>query len=103
MAHNNLTWLTATYTVQISDAVRFPVIVSGRDRWALEQLIKAGTKGCTPIDNPAPRWSAYIFNLRALGVPILTHTEQHEGPFAGNHARYELNASVACLWQGVDA
>lgn len=32
----------------------FRIVVGGRDRWALEELRKAGAKGCTPIDNPAP-------------------------------------------------
>src|SRR5665811_1625975 len=35
-------------------------IFEGRDAWALDQLIRAGKRGCTPIDNPAPRWSHYV-------------------------------------------
>ncbi|MFT6296949.1 MAG: hypothetical protein ACJAWC_000287 [Yoonia sp.] len=103
MAHNNSAWPATTYTVQIADGLRFPITVSGRDRWALEELINAGTKGCTPIDNPAPRWSAYVWNLRELGVPIETVTEPHDGPFAGTHACYVLRAIVTRLWQGVAA
>lgn len=70
------------------------VTVSGRDRWALEALIAAGDRGCTPICTPGPRWSGYVFNLRELGVPIKTVTEAHDGPFAGTHARYVLTAPV---------
>jgi hypothetical protein len=37
---------------------------AGRDAWALGELITAGTEGCTPIDNPAPRWSAYVHKAK---------------------------------------
>lgn len=87
-------WGDALYIVRLSNGDSFQVTVSGRDRWALEALIEAGTKGCTPINDPAPRWSAYVFNLRGMGIPIETHTEAHKGPFSGTHARYELLATV---------
>lgn len=90
----NPDWGPATYVVETKDRPAFTITVSGRDRWALEQLIRAGDRGCTPIDNPAPRWSGYVFNLRVLGVPVETVHEQHHGPFAGTHARYVLRASV---------
>jgi hypothetical protein len=76
------------------------IFVSGRDRWALESLITAGSKGCTPIDNPGPRWSAYIFNLRELGVEIETIHEPHEGPFKGSHGRYVLRCMVTRADEG---
>jgi selenocysteine lyase/cysteine desulfurase len=72
----------------------FTVYVKGRDAWALDRLDKAGPCGCTPITEPAPRWSAYVFNLRGLGVPIETVTEPHGGEFSGNHGRYILRAIV---------
>ncbi len=78
----------------------FRIVVSGRDRWALEELRKAGAKGCTPIDNPAPRWSAYVFNLREIGVEIETITEAHEGDFPGHHGRYVLRSGVTLDWKG---
>jgi len=68
--------------------------VRGRDAWALLELIAAGPKGCTPIDNPGPRWSAYVFNLRRIGLSIETQHERHKGPFAGTHARYVLRSAV---------
>jgi hypothetical protein len=68
--------------------------VKGRTRWALEQLIEAGPKGCTPIDNPAPRWSAYVHILRQEGFDIDTIHEAHGGPFAGTHGRYVLKSRV---------
>tara|TARA_R110000787_G_scaffold21236_5_gene62938 strand:+ start:1349 stop:1648 length:300 start_codon:yes stop_codon:yes gene_type:complete len=66
----------------------------GRDAWALRELIKAGPNGCTPIDNPAPRWSGYVHNLRRSGVQIDTVHEKHGGPFPGHHARYVLAIPV---------
>lgn len=71
------------------------VFVSGRVRWALDELRRAGAVGCTPIHNPAPRWSAYVFNLREMGVPIETVTETHIGDFPGHHARYVLRCGVS--------
>ena len=63
--------------------------VLGRDAWALLELIKAGPKGCTPLDNPGPRWSAYVHALRfERGLQIETAHEAHRGPFHGKHARY---------------
>ena len=75
----------------------FELSVAGRDEWALRALIRAGEKGCTPIDNPAPRWSAYVHNLRRLGIPIETLTERHGGNYPGNHARYVLRCKAVCL------
>lgn len=88
------------YTVTPSDGEAFRIVVSGRDRWALEQLRKAGGKGCTPIDNPAPRWAAYVHNLRVLGVPIETLHEPHAGDYPGTHARYVLRATVTPWGKG---
>lgn len=95
-------WGAALFT--INDETEGPryIVVSGRDRWALEALIAAGERGCTPIDTPGPRWSSYVFNLRAAGVAIDTITEPHDGPFAGTHARYVLRASVTRA-EGADA
>jgi hypothetical protein len=100
MAIENI-WGDAPYTIHLNNGDCFQVTVSGRDRWALAALIEAGAKGCTPINDPAPRWSAYVFNLRGIGIPIETHTEAHAGPFSGTHARYELLAHVT-LSQGED-
>jgi hypothetical protein len=66
----------------------------GRDAWALMELVRCGPRGCTPIDNPGPRWSAYIHNLRKVAFAIVTVTEPHGGSFAGTHARYVLKSSV---------
>lgn len=68
----------------------------GREAWALRELIRAGDAGCTPIDNPAPRWSHYIWLLRET-FDIETVVEDHGGPFAGHHARYVLRDDVSIL------
>jgi hypothetical protein len=68
---------------------------TGRNAWALLELLSAGPNGCTPIDNPGPRWSAYVFNLkREHGLAIETAHESHRGPFPGSHARYILRTTV---------
>lgn len=69
----------------------------GREEWALRQLLSAGAKGCTPIDNPAPRWSAYVHKLRRRGLDIETIDERHGGPFPGRHARYVLHSHVLAV------
>jgi hypothetical protein len=75
-----------------------PFKVHGRDAWALLELVKAGPKGCTPIENPGPRWSGYVFNLkRDLGLAIETIHESHGGLFSGTHARYVLRSAVTIL------
>jgi len=73
------------------------VRVVGRDAWALRNLIRAGRRGCTPIETPGPRWSHYVFKLRRAGFVIETIDEPHGGPFAGNHARYVLHSEVSIV------
>lgn len=87
-------WGSAPFTIVSQDGDVCQIWVKGRDRWALESLILAGDAGCTPIDNPAPRWSAYAFNLRQVGVNIETIHEPHGGPFSGTHGRYVLRCTV---------
>ena len=82
------------YHIQPEGGEPFTIYAMGRDAWALDRLCEAGPKGCTPIDQPAPRWSAYVHNLRGLGVPIETLTEPHGGEFSGTHGRYVLRARV---------
>ena len=74
------------------------LLLDGRTAWALYNLIEAGPKGCTPIDNPAPRWSAYIFKLRHdYDIAIETVVEPHGGPFAGRHGRYVLREPLRVI------
>lgn len=75
-----------------------PVTIFGREAWCLRALVEAGEKGCTPISNPAPRWSAYVHDLRhKFGLVIETIHEAHAGPYAGSHARYVLHSEVVIL------
>ncbi|MFD1791502.1 hypothetical protein ACFSE0_07605 [Ochrobactrum teleogrylli] len=87
-------WASAAFAVTNGTSTPFTIAVKGRDRWALESLINAGKAGCTPIDHPGPRWSAYVFKLRGFGVDIETIHEKHEGSFSGTHARYVLHSAV---------
>lgn len=91
-----------TLTVNPHDpvAASVTIAVSGRVLWALERLLEAGCKGCTPITKPAPRWAAYVHTLRGLGVPVETIHEEHEGEFPGTHARYVLCATVTPETEG---
>lgn len=73
------------------------VCVRGREAWALLALMKSGEHGCTPIDQPGPRWSGYVHDLRKLGFAIETIREAHGGPFPGSHARYVLRSRVTIL------
>lgn len=82
------------YTITPRTGAPFKIQVKGRVAWALERLSCAGTNGCTPITEPAPRWSSYVHRLRLLGVPIETKYEPHGGEFSGTHARYVLKAFV---------
>lgn len=88
-------WAKAPFTVQNGTAPQFTITPKGRDRWALECLIAAGEKGCTPIDTPGPRWAGYVLKLHKQNVNIDTITEKHGGAFKGTHARYVLRSKVA--------
>lgn len=79
-----------------------PFIVKGRDAWALQELHRAGAAGCTPIDTPGPRWSGYVHKLRGKGLNIETVTENHEGQFAGHHARYVLRSPISLVVENED-
>ncbi len=82
----------ALFTIYPEGADPFTAHIEGRELWALERLIRAGAAGCTPITEPAPRWSGYIHKLRKRGVPIETCHEPHGGQYPGHHARYILKA-----------
>jgi len=68
--------------------------LKGRVGWAMLKLAEAGAKGVTPITQPAPRWSGYVFDLRELGIPIETIMEAHQGNYPGRHARYVLSCGA---------
>ncbi len=96
-------WGIALFLVTEKDATNRIIAVQGRDRWALESLIRAAEMGCTAIDDPGPRWAAYVHDLRhEHGLDIQTVTEEHGPPFEGTHARYVLRSAV-CRCDGKDA
>ena len=64
--------------------------LEGRTAWALNTLLKAGGRGVTSSEHPAPRLSTYVVALRALGLNIETVREKHGGDFPGYHGRYVL-------------
>jgi hypothetical protein len=66
----------------------------GRVAWALLGLIRAGERGITPSQRPAPRWSDYIFRLRGAGIVVETINEPHGSTYAGHHARYVLRTPL---------
>ncbi|RWQ41857.1 MAG: hypothetical protein EOS21_11865 [Mesorhizobium sp.] len=75
-----------------------PTTIYGREAWCLRRLMEAGKKGCTPIEQPAPRWSAYVHDLKhKFGLVIETIHEGHAGLFAGSHARYVLLSEVEII------
>lgn len=76
------------------------ITVTGRVKWALEALIRAGVQGMTSLENPGTRLSHYIFVLRRKGVLIDTAIEEHGGAFPGTHARYVLRSRVVPVGAG---
>jgi hypothetical protein len=83
-------------TVEVIDGAETRTLaLSGRDGWALCELVKAGPNGCTPLTHVGPRWSAYVFKLRRkYGIRVESINERHGGQFAGKHVRYVLRALV---------
>ncbi len=81
-------------TVRLGDQI---IVLPGREAWAMENLIRQGAKGCTPIDVPGPRWSSYVHKLRRRGFIIESVTEMHEGAYAGKHCRYILHSEVVVV------
>lgn len=95
MQNNRTTWGPAHYVITRTDGTSHETTVTGRWRWALEALLRAGLNGCTPLDQPGPRWSAYVHTLRhEHRVEIETVYEKHGGPFGGNHARYVIRSDA---------
>jgi hypothetical protein len=79
-------------TIRLSDGTCLSF--KGRDAWTLHALIEAGERGVTPLERPAPRWSAYVFDLRKAGLIIETIDERHAGAFKGSHGRYVLRSPL---------
>ena len=80
-----------------SDQTERTLRAVGRSAWALLRLHNAGAAGVTPTEEPGPRWSEYVRQLRRDGVNIETRLETHGGRFAGSHGRYVLLDGIAIL------
>jgi hypothetical protein len=74
------------------------VTLAGRFAWCLENLVTAGERGITAIDEIGPRLSHYIFVLRRQhGLTIETREEKHGGQFSGWHGRYVLRTKASLI------
>lgn len=74
--------------------------INGRDRWALECLMRAGLDGGAPLRDTGPSWSAYVLSLRGMGVQIETIHDRHGGDYPGHHGRYVLRSAVSRIGEG---
>ena len=90
--------MTATVTKLKIRIGERELTVKGRVAWALDNLVRAGARGVTPLDFPTGcRVAHYVFKLRRDGVGVSTVNERHAGAFAGRHARYVLASPVEIL------
>lgn len=86
---------TATVKILLPDGSQRSFV--GREAWTLLHLINVGSAGVTTLDQPAPRWSHYIYKLRGAGLVISTDYEKHKGDYPGTHGRYRLETHVSIL------
>lgn len=72
------------------------IAVPGRAGWALNELVKAGQRGCSAADFPAGlRLAHFVYLLRhEHELVIETEHEAHGGQFPGSHAVYRLRTPV---------
>lgn len=71
--------------------------VVGRDAETLLRLVERGAKGLTAFDFPGGppfRLPAYVHDLRALGLSIITEREPHA---TGHHGVFTLQTPVRIL------
>lgn len=95
MTEKPKTWGLAAYVVHEGEGETREIQLMGRDRWALEMLMKAGPRGITAIEMNGPRLHAYIFDLRhEHDLSIIREDEPHGGDFPGHHGRYFLLTKV---------
>lgn len=71
---------------------------TGREAQTIIALVEAGAKGITSLEAFKAGWAvrltAYVFDLKAMGVPIRASREPHDG---GNHARYFIDGQVEVI------
>lgn len=80
------------------DGTKVARTLRGRDAETLAMLIAVGIRGCTTADFAAGlRVSAYIKNLRDMGLVIEKVNERHSGSCPGYHGRYVLHSGVRII------
>ncbi|MDO6588294.1 hypothetical protein Q4543_22635 [Salipiger sp. 1_MG-2023] len=88
-------WAKAPYIITLPTGEQRTVYIGGRERWAIEELRKAGPKGRTGREALGPRWAAYIWKAKHLhGIPIADAWEPHEGEHPGRHKRWFLDCDI---------
>jgi hypothetical protein len=87
--------MSTSITVRLPDGSR--QTFQGREAWTLRHLLNAGPAGITTLEQPAPRWSHYVFKLRKAGLVITTARESHSGAYPGSHGRYRLETPVTIV------
>lgn len=81
-----------TFHVVIKGDLSGEIELLGRGAWTMRQLIAAWPRGVTSIDDPAPRWSHYVWILRGYGLDI---HHRFSGAFLGNRGCYVLRSAVS--------
>ena len=70
----------------------------GREAQTIIALVESGPRGITSLETFYAGWAvrlgAYVFDLKAMGVPIRSTREAHDG---GKHARYFLAGPVEII------
>lgn len=87
--------MSTRITIRLLDGSR--QTFQGREAWTLRHLLNAGSSGITTLEQPAPRWSHYVFKLRKAGLVISTDREMHGGAYPGSHGRYRLETPVTVV------
>lgn len=90
--------MSTSITIRLPDGSR--QTFHGREAWTLRHLMNAGPGGITTLEQPAPRWSHYVFKLRKAGLVISTAREAHGGTYPGSHGRYRLETAVTIVSEG---
>lgn len=88
-------WGKAPYIITDTTGETRTVYLSGRVRWAIEELRKAGRAGRTGREALGPRFAAYMWDAKhSHGIPIRDAEEPHGGDFPGRHKRWWLDCDI---------
>lgn len=94
-------WGKSPYQITYSSGKTRTVVLSGRVRWAVEELRKAGLTGRTGREALGPRWAAYIHTAKHVhGIPIRDAWEPHKGEHPGKHKRWWLDCDIRPMLKG---